>query len=368
MKKGTLQIDMGPKEEKLTKLLQQAGRPDEGARRTCRSRWAALAHPLGGLGVLEDDLCDMAALTGSADLCIDEKYAIIFCADNGVTAEGVSQTDAAVTAVVCENLAAGRTAVCRMAEKASCRVVPVDMGILDFGPREGVTSRRIGNGTKDMVNGPAMTREEAAESILAGIDLARTYATGKSLLAAGEMGIGNTTTAAAILTVLLGRDSDAVVGRGAGLSDEGLSRKRAAVKKALEENRPDRADPLGLLAAVGGFDIGGMCGLFIGGALSRVPVLVDGIISQTAALLAAALCPAAKGAMIASHVSSEPMGREVVAALGKRPLIDAGMHLGEGTGAVAAMPLLDMALAVYRDSYTFKEGQITAYVDYGAKT
>jgi nicotinate-nucleotide--dimethylbenzimidazole phosphoribosyltransferase len=194
------------------------------------------------------------------------------------------------------------------------------------------------------------------------MELARAEAArGTRLLAAGEMGIGNTTTASALAAVLLDRDSDEVTGRGAGLSDEGLARKRAAIRRAVAVNRPDPQDALDALAKLGGFDLAGMCGLFLGGARHRVPVLLDGFPSAVAALCAARLCPNAVKAMLASHVSAEPAGELVLRALGKRPLITADMRLGEGTGAVAAMPLLDMALAVYRDCYTFAEGGIAPY-------
>jgi nicotinate-nucleotide--dimethylbenzimidazole phosphoribosyltransferase len=207
-----------------------------------------------------------------------------------------------------------------------------------------------------------MTRAQAERAILAGAELVRgEKARGTKLLAAGEMGIGNTTSAAAVASVLLGRGAEDVTGRGAGLSDAGLSRKLRAIRRGVERNRPDADDALDVLAKLGGFDLAGMCGAFLGGALCRVPVLIDGFPSAVAALCAARLCPNAVKAMLASHVSAEPAGRLVLDALGKKPLITAEMRLGEGTGAVAAMPLLDMALAVYRDAYTFAEGGIEPY-------
>ena len=347
----------------LKRLLDRIGPADEAARLRARERWNACAKPLGSLGLLESALEDIAALTGCPDLRLDRKAAAVFCADNGVVAQGVTQTGSGVTALVANNLGEGRTAVCRMAAVAGCRVVPVDVGILDYPGHAGVLDRRVANGTGDITCGPAMTRAQAEQAILAGASLAEEL--GADLLATGEMGIGNTTTASAVTSVLLGRTPDEVTGRGAGLSDQGLARKRQAVCRAIACNRPDPEDPVDVLAKVGGLDLAALCGMFLGGAALRVPVLIDGFISAAAALCAVRLCPAASCAMVASHASAEPAGALLLQALGKRPLIDAGMRLGEGTGAVAAMPLLDMALAVYRESYTFEQGGIEPYVPQG---
>ena len=346
----------------LHEILNNIAPPDETARHLARERWNSRAKPLGALGRLETAIEDIAALTGNADVDIDERAALILCADNGVTRQGVTQTGSAVTAAVARQIALGRSSVCRMAAVANCRVVPVDMGILDFDGCDGVLDRRVGNGTGDITLGSAMTRAEAERAILTGVELVRgEVARGTRLLAAGEMGIGNTTTAAAVASVLLGRDAADVTGRGAGLSDEGLTRKIAAVRRAVEVNRPDPDDAVDVLSKLGGFDLAGLCGVFLGAALCRVPVLLDGFPCTVAALCAARLCPNAALAMLASHVSAEPAGALVLAVLGKRSLIAAGLRLGEGTGAVAAMPLLDMALAVYRDAYTFAEGGIAPY-------
>ena len=347
-------------------LLNTITPPDEVARAEARRRWNDCAKPLGSLGLLETALEDIAALTGSADIRLDRRAVLVLCADNGVVAQGVTQSPSSVTGLVAKQLAARRTSVCRMAQAARCQVVPVDVGILDFQEMPGVLSRRIGNGTGDISQGPAMTRRQAEQALHTGMELVREQqALGVDLLATGEMGIGNTTTSSAVACVLLGRPAEEMTGRGAGLSDQGLQKKAAAIRRALEVNRPDPSDPLDILQKVGGFDIAAMCGVFLGGALYRVPVLIDGLISAVAALCALRLCPAAGKAMLASHVSAEPAGGLVLEALGKQPLITAGMRLGEGTGAVAAMPLLDLALAVYRESYTFEEGGIEAYQPQG---
>ena len=352
-------------ESELSALCRAVTLPDETARAAAHAHWASLAKPLGGLGALETVVEDAAALTGSEKIDISHRAVLVLCADNGVVAQGVSQTDSSVTRAVAENLAARRTSVCQMARTARCEVVPVDLGI-DGAPVEGVLDCRIAPGTADLTLGPAMSREQAVEAIGAGIRLVRQQKRqGAGLLATGEMGIGNTTTSSAVAAVLLGQPVEVMTGRGAGLSDAGLARKIGAIEKGIAINRPDPADPLDVLAKLGGFDIAGLCGVFLGGALEKVPVLADGFISGVAALCAVRLCPAAAKAVFASHCSTEPAAKLVLDALGKTALITAGLHLGEGTGAVAAIPLWDMALAVYNGCYSFEEGHITAYTPQG---
>ena len=354
---------MTDREQELRRRLAAVTEADEGARRAAKRRWDACAKPLGSLGLLETAVERLAALTGSPEVCLTPRALLVLCADNGVVAQGVAQSGSEVTAVVTRNLALGRTAVCRMAAVADCAVVPVDLGVLDFPPVEGVLRRRAGNGTADLSQGPAMAREQAVQAVLIGIQLVKEQKEqGVRLLATGEMGIGNTTTSSAVACALLGRPAEEMTGRGAGLSGEGLRRKVQAIRRGLAVNCPDPADPLDVLTKVGGFDIAGLCGVFLGGALYRVPVLADGFISTVAALCAVRLCPLAEQAVFASHVSAEPAGALVLEALGQKPLITAEMRLGEGTGAVAAIPLLDMALAVYGEAYTFEQGGIGPYV------
>ena len=348
-------------EPELKQLLTTITPPSEPARAAAHAHWASLAKPLGGLGALETLLEDAAALTGTAQLAFDRRAVLVLCADNGVVAQGVSQTDQSVTRAVAENLAARRTSVCQMAKTARCEVVPVDMGMAGA-PVPGVVPRRIAAGTADFTQGPAMTRAQAVEAIAAGIELVRAQkAQGVQLLATGEMGIGNTTTSSAVAAVLLGQPVEVMTGRGAGLSDAGLARKLDAIRRGIARNQPDAADPLDVLSKLGGFDIAGLCGVFLGGALEDLPILMDGFISGVAALCAVRLCPAAAKAVFASHCSTEPAARLVLEALGKAPLLTAGLHLGEGTGAVASLPLWDLALAVYDHCYSFTEGGIPPY-------
>lgn len=348
-------------EAELMQLLAAITPPDEAARAAAHAHWASLAKPLGGLGALETLLEDAAALTGTAQFDFSRRAVAVLCADNGVVAQGVSQTDQSVTRTVAENLAARRTSVCRMAQAAHCDVLPVDMGIAGA-PVPGVRDCRIAAGTADFTKGSAMTRAEAVEAIGRGIALTRQFAAeGYGLVATGEMGIGNTTTSSAVAAVLLAQPVQTMTGRGAGLSDAGLARKVEAIRRGIACNAPDPDDALDVLSKLGGFDIAGLCGMFLGGALAGVPVLMDGFISGVAALCAVRLCPAASKAVFASHCSTEPAARLVLEALGKTPLLTAGLHLGEGTGAVASIPLWDMALAVYEGCYSFAEGGIAPY-------
>ena len=238
-------------EQQLQKILQTVTEPEENVRQEAHIKWNDCAKPL-----------------GSTEICLFPRSVLVLCADNGVVAQGVTQSASNVTAIVTENLAGKRTSVCRMAKVANCEVLPVDMGILNFPPTKGVLSRRIGNATGDISQGPAMTREQAAQAVLTGIELVKQQKEkGMRLLATGEMGIGNTTTASAVACVLLSKEVTQMTGRGAGLSREGLMRKILAIEKALSKNQPDPDDPLDVISKVGGFDIAGICGVFLGGAV-----------------------------------------------------------------------------------------------------
>jgi nicotinate-nucleotide--dimethylbenzimidazole phosphoribosyltransferase len=334
--------------------------PDEAAMREARDRWNGIAKPIGSLGLLEDAVTQIAGLTGSARVQLGKRAVLVMCADNGVVAEGVTQTGQEVTALVAGNMVKHDSSVCRMAQVAHAEVFPIDMGMI--APAEGVRDEHVRRGTGNIALGPAMTREEAESAVEKGIALVgELKAQGCGVVATGEMGIGNTTTASAMLAAFLGLEPALVTGRGAGLSDEGLRRKVNAIERALKVNRPDPADGLDVLGKVGGLDIAGMCGTFLGGAIHRIPILVDGFISAVAALCALRIAPGSRQAMLAAHVSAEPAARMVLEALDLKPLISAGLRLGEGTGAVAALPLLDMALAVYDGMVTFDNIGMEAY-------
>jgi nicotinate-nucleotide--dimethylbenzimidazole phosphoribosyltransferase len=328
-------------------------------------RWVSVAKPLNSLGILEDMVVKLAGIQGTEAVDIERRCCLTFCADNGVVAEGVTQTDSSVTAAVARSIARGTGNICQMARVARCDVFAVDVGMLKAVDEPNVIDRRVAPGTKNIARGPAMTGEECLQAIAAGEALVREMAEqGYTMIATGEMGIGNTTTASAVACALTGAEVARMTGRGAGLSDEGLTRKRAAVERALAVNRPDPGDALDALMKVGGFDIAAMAGAFLGGAKHGVSVLVDGFISSVAALCAQRMLPESKNFMLATHVSREPAGAFMLEALGLQPVITAGMALGEGTGAVAAMPLLDMALAVYRGA-TFDDIAVEAYKPLG---
>lgn len=340
--------------------------PDQAAQQAAQAHWDAIAKPLDGLGVLEKLVVKIAALTGDADVHLDRRAVLVLCADNGVVAEGVTQTDQSVTAIVAESVSKHRSSVCRMAACAKAEVYAVDVGMLQRVP--GVRDCHVGDGTANLAVGPAMTRAQAEQAIQVGIDLVREQKeAGCQLLVTGEMGIGNTTTSSAMVAVLLGLPVETVTGRGAGLSDAGLARKRSAIQRGIDLNRPDPADALDVLSKVGGFDIAAMVGVFLGGALYRVPVVIDGLISSAAALTAARLCPAAGCAMLASHTSAEPAAQEILQELGLQAVIQAGLKLGEGTGAVCLLPLLDMALSVYHSAAAFTDTGIEQYTPQGGE-
>ena len=378
----------------LEEAIRKIPGPDPDAAAEARRRLDGLAKPLGSLGLLEDAIVKIAAITGNARIFLKQRSLLVFCADNGVIAQGVSQSGADVTAAVTTALALGTSTVNYMAASAGCSVYPVDIGVrdLDIRNRSDITGctvdkrtcsditgrtvnkrtcddiagrildRRIRSGTADISLGPAMSREECIRAIETGIELVRErQEAGDDILLLGEMGIGNTTTSCAVLCALLGLPARDLAGRGAGLSDEGLDRKIHVIERALQINHPDPDDPVDILQKVGGLDLAALCGVIIGGAHLRMPILLDGLITNTAALCAVRLCPPAGSVLLASHVSAEPASRQVLEALSLKPLIDAGMRLGEGSGAVAALPLLDIALAVYNSGHTFGHLGIEAY-------
>ena len=335
---------------------------DRAAMDAAWQRWDSIAKPLRSLGLLEEAVVRIAGMTGTPAVKLGKRAVIAMCADNGVVAQGVTQTGQEVTAIVTENMSTGDTSVCRMAAAAGAEVIPVDIGVARPVAGERIRQYNVRRGTADMTQGPAMTREEAVQAVETGIELVRELKDkGYGLIGTGEMGIGNTTTSSALASVFLNRPPEQVTGRGAGLSSAGLERKIKAIETAIQVNKPNPADPLDVLSKVGGLDLAGLCGVFLGGAACRIPVLVDGFISSAAALTAARLCPNAVDYMLGSHASNEPAGRMVLEDLGLKPFLYANMCLGEGTGAAAVMPLLDMALAVYDGMTTFADEQIEAY-------
>ena len=329
---------------------------DHNAMEIAQKRWDSIAKPLHSLGKLETLLIQIAGITGNAEVDLSRRGLIVMCADNGVVEEGVTQTGQEVTAIVAENFLKYDTSVGVMCKQNHAEIFPVDMGMVtDTKVR---TDHKIAYGTQNMAKGPAMTREQ----LEAGIDMVRELNDkGYRILATGEMGIGNTTTSSAVASVLLKQPVEEMTGRGAGLTSEGLVRKINAIKKAIALNEPDPEDAIDVLAKVGGLDIAGMAGVFLGGAVYGIPVVMDGFISCVSALIAMRICPAARDYILASHVSKEPAAHLILENMGKEAIIHADMCLGEGTGAVALFPILDLAAAVYHSMSTFDDIHVEQY-------
>jgi len=348
--------------EELFQLLGEAEPPDRQAVSASRNHWDNIAKPIYGLGIMEDLIVKIAGIQRKEQISLEKRAVIVMCSDNGVVAEGVTQTESHVTAVVTENFARGIASVNRMAAVAGAEVIPVDIGVAENLTEAGVRNCKIAYGTKNIAKEPAMSEEEAVRGIYTGIRLVEECKkNGYHLLATGEMGIGNTTTSSAMASVLLDLPVETVTGKGAGLSKEGVRHKVNVIETAIARQKPDRKDALSVLAGLGGFDIAGMTGVFLGGALYGIPVVIDGIISSVAALTAARLCPAAVHVMLASHMSNEPASVMIMKELGLEPVIYGRLALGEGTGAVMLFPLLDMAYQVYLENSTFETIQIDAY-------
>lgn len=341
--------------------MSRIGPPDAAAAEAARSRQARLTKPPGSLGRLEELAVRIAGITGNPVPELGPGVAFVMAADHGVAAAGVSAYPREVTAAMVRNFLAGGAAVNTLASFAGFRVSVTDCGVAsDLGPAPGLRIRKVRPGTDDITRGPAMSRDEALQSVETGIEaFEEEYAAGPfGLAAAGEMGIGNTTPAAAIVAVLTGRLPREVTGRGTGVDDRGLERKVAAVERALAVNRPDPSDPLDVLAKVGGFEIGAMAGVMLAAAARRVPILVDGFISSAAALIARGLCPRVPEYMIAGHRSVEPGQAAALGLLGLTPVLDLGMRLGEGTGAVLAAAICRAACEVHARMATFEEAGV----------
>lgn len=285
---------------------------------------------------------------------------VAFAADHGVVAEGVSPWPPSVTAQMVENMRRGGAAVNALARAAGASLTVVDVGVAaPIAPGGGLVGRRIRAGTANIARGPAMTRKDARAALRVGIELADCAAAdGVRMIGLGEMGIGNSTAAAAVTAALTGRPAAAVTGRGTGVDDAMLARKVRAVERALRVNRPDAADPLDVLRTVGGLELGALCGLTLGAAARRLVVVTDGFIATAGAALAVRLRPAAGGYLVAGHRSSEPGHAALLAALGARPLLDLELRLGEGTGAAAAFPLIAAAVAALREMATFESAGV----------
>ena len=340
----------------LKEYIAQIRPLDESAMADARRRQAQLAKPPGSLGRLEKLSVQLAGITGQVHNRMDKKHLLVFAADNGVVEEGVSSAPQSVTLMQTVNLTRAKTGASVLCKHFGCGITVCDVGVNADISEPRVLNRKIAYGTRNIVQGPAMTREQAEQAILTGITLA--METEADVLGIGEMGIGNTTTSSAVLSVLLDADVETVTGRGGGITDESFQKKKAVIKTAIEINKPDKNDVVDVLAKVGGFDIAAMCGAFLGCAISHRPVVIDGFISAVAALCACRLCPDAVQYFIPSHASYEIGYKLSMDAMGMEPLFLLGMRLGEGSGCPLAFEVLSAACAVINDMATFEQAGI----------
>ena len=335
---------------------------DQTAMDAARQRQAQLAKPPGSLGRLEDLSIQLAGITGKVHNKIEKKHLLVFAADNGVVAEGVSSAPQSVTLMQTINLTRQKTGASTLCKHFGCGITVCDVGVNGDIKESAVLNRKIACGTQNIAVGPAMTREQAQQAIRTGMELAQN--TDADVIGIGEMGIGNTTTSSAVLSVLLDADVEEVTGRGGGITDDSFRKKKAVIRQAIAVNQPDKNDVIDVLSKVGGFDIAAMCGAFIGAAATRRPVVIDGFISAVAALCAWKLCPNVGGFLIPSHASYEIGYKLAMDAMGLQPLFLLGMRLGEGSGCPLAFEVLSAACAVINDMATFDQAGIDdGYLD-----
>ena len=340
----------------LTKLISSISPLDVTAMSKAQQRQAQLAKPPGSLARLEDLSIQLAGITGKVHNKIEKKHLLVFAADNGVVAEGVASAPQSVTLQQTVNLTRAKTGASVLCKHFGCGITVCDVGVNADITEPKVLNRKIAYGTRNIVNGPAMSHEQAVRAILIGAELAEN--TDADVIGIGEMGIGNTTTSAAVLSVLLDAAVETVTGRGGGITDDSFKKKKEVIRRAIEINMPDKNDVVDVLAKVGGFDIAAMCGAFLGAAASHRPVVIDGFISAVAALCAYRLCPDVRGYLVPSHASFEIGYKLAMDAMELQPMLLLGMRLGEGSGCPIAFEILSAACAIINDMATFDQAGI----------
>ncbi len=347
----------------LETTIQKITSQDSNARKLARARLDQLIMPHWALGRLLDLAEDLAGITGSLRPVVQRKTIVTMAGDHGVVAEGVSAYPQEVTPQMVHGIVAGVAGVNALSRQAGAQVIAVDMGVAgdlsEFAASGKMISKKIAAGTKNMAIGPAMSRDEAIRALEAGIDIAIELGSSVDVFGTGDMGIGNTTPSSAIVAVLSGCPVAEVTGRGTGVNDSQLEQKIRVIEKSIKVNQPDKNDGLDILAKIGGFEIGGIAGLILGAASLKKPVVVDGFISTAGALIAHALAPASAQYMIAAHRSVEKGHRVALDILGKKPLIDLDLRLGEGTGAALAMNFVEAAVRVLTEVATFEEASVS---------
>jgi nicotinate-nucleotide--dimethylbenzimidazole phosphoribosyltransferase len=357
-----MDVRMKESEELILKLNQvnQGIRPlDAEAQRQALRRLDSLLKPIGSLGKLESIAAQIAGITGKVANQLTRKCVIVMCADNGVWEEGVSACPQELTAMQTLNFTRG---ICGI--NVLCRHAGMDVKIIDIGVNADlnhpeIINRKIRKGTGNIAKGPAITREEAVKAIEAGIEtVAELTQQGYDTFGTGEMGIANTSTSSAVLMAFTGCDAVTAVGKGAGLTEADYMNKKRVIELALRTNLPDPADPLDVLAKVGGLDIAGLTGCYLGAAYHRVPIIIDGFISAAAALTAFKLNPLAREYMIPSHSSAEPGFGLIMKEMGLKPMLNLEMRLGEGTGCPLAFNIMDAATKIITEMATFEEAAV----------
>lgn len=352
----------------IKKTISEIRPLDEAAMQAARERQNMLTKPAGSLGRLEELAIQLAGITGKSSPSIKDKVIITMAGDHGVVAEGVSAYPQEVTPQMVLNFLNGGAAINVLARHIGARVIVVDMGVaneIEFDRRGEVSSpllirRRVASGTMNLVKGPAMTREQAEESVQSGIEIAlEEISKGADIIGTGDMGIGNTTPSAAIASAILKQHPKEIAGRGTGVDDEGLRRKISVIERALEINQPNTNDGLDVLAKVGGFEIGGLAGVMIGAASKHIPVMVDGFISTAAAMIAVSLAPGCRDYLISAHRSQEHGHGLMLEWLKLKPLLDLDMRLGEGTGAALGISFAEAACKILAEMATFGEAGVS---------
>lgn len=345
--------------EIVDSIIKNIEKPFDKVKEEAKKRVDSLAKPLGSLGKLEEIAIKLSGITGKIKNNIEKKCIIILSSDNGVVEEGVAGSPKYVTLAQTINFSKGLTGVAVLAKQNNTDLMVVDMGVdCDF-EIEGAINKKIRRGTDNIAKGPAMTYDECIECIYSGIDMVKDASEKNySIIGVGEMGIGNTTTSSAVLASLVKCDIEDVVGKGAGLTDEGFNRKKQVVKKAIDINKPNMLDPVDVVAKVGGFDLAAMVGVFLGCAYYKIPVVIDGFISSVAALCASRLNPLVKEYLITSHLSKEIGYNIAIAELELEPMLNLDMRLGEGSGCPIAFSIVEYACAMMNNMATFEEAKI----------
>jgi nicotinate-nucleotide--dimethylbenzimidazole phosphoribosyltransferase len=343
----------------LEEALKSITPADKDAIEKSKKRIDNLTKPIGSMGTLEDIASKMAGITGKLYNEIYKKNIIIMCSDNGVCEEGVSACPQNLTRIVTNNYTRGITGVCTLAKYNNSDITVVDIGVKGEFNNPKIINRKINHGTKNMCKGAAMTKEEAVKAIEVGIEMVDNLVKqGYDLFGTGEMGIANTATSAAVMAAILDCPVDLVTGKGSGLTEEQFSTKKSVIKKALDINKPNKEDVLDVISKVGGFDIAGMCGSFIGAAKNKVPIVIDGFISYTAALCAYRLNKNVKDYIFPSHLSKEPGVEYAIKELGLEPMLNLNMRLGEGSGCPLAFNIIESALYSMNNMATFQQASI----------